>query len=271
MRLVNGHLDPLGAGHPHAHALVLRLGDVEKVRGAHAARLPLGLHRELHRPMPPRRSPRRARSRPRPRRGRRRRRAAFRRQGPGWSPASASGACTGGRPARGRRHPAGALEPGPGLAVLEPEHRESCVEALLPAVRALEEAVHHLPAGRTDAVRLPPYARGVPVGVRPPCGQVVGAHRAVVPGEGREQRVRGEPLASEEDPPPSSPRPSGRPSSRPRGGSRSSGCACRRRGSCAGPCVRRPTRRPRRGRRGAGGAAAPPAPRGPVGAFPRAW
>ena len=83
MRLVHGHPHPLGAGHPHAHALVLGLERAQQVRGAHVARLPLGLHRELRRPAPPRRDPRRARSRPR------RRRAAPRRPGPGRSPVSA--------------------------------------------------------------------------------------------------------------------------------------------------------------------------------------
>ena len=104
----------------------------------------------------------------------------------------------GGRAPGRQRHLARPLEPGPRVAVLEPEHRERRVEALLLAADALEDAVHHLPAGRPDAVGPPSYAPGVPAGVRLPLGEVAGVRGVAVPGEGREQRVGGEPLAGEE-------------------------------------------------------------------------
>lgn len=106
-------------------------------------------------------------------------------------------------PGRGQaareRHRARPLQPRPRVAVLEPEHGEGRVEALLLVVDALEDAVHHLPAGRPDAVGPAPDAARVPVGVRSPLGKVVGMSRVAVPRERREERVRRQPLAGEED------------------------------------------------------------------------
>lgn len=109
------------------------------------------------------------------------------------------------RPARGQRHLAGALEPGPGVAVLEPGHREGRAEALLLVVHALEDAVHRLPAGRAGAVRPPPYALGVPIGVRPP--PRAGRRRASSSGSGRRPGTVGAWRAARlrGGPPPSSP------------------------------------------------------------------
>lgn len=107
-------------------------------------------------------------------------------------------------PGRGRaareRHRARPLQPRPRVAALEPEHGEGRVEAPPLAVDALEDAAHHLPAGRPGAVGPAPDAARVPAGARPPLGEVAGMSRVAVPRERREERVRRQPLAGEEDP-----------------------------------------------------------------------
>lgn len=54
MGLVDGHLQPLGEGHAHAHVVILRLDGAQQAARAHVPELPVGLASEhRHRPPPP--------------------------------------------------------------------------------------------------------------------------------------------------------------------------------------------------------------------------
>lgn len=97
------------------------------------------------------------------------------------------------------RHGAGLLQPVAPVPVLEPQHRQAGVEALLVVPDGFEHPLHDADAGRAHAQRPPAYAVGVPVAVALALRQVRGDRGVPVPRVRGEGPVGRDPLAAQVD------------------------------------------------------------------------